>query len=72
MTSMTVIWMTAISLADRISARIKGAESERRELGALTLEWIVIAGLLVAAAVAAAVLFKAAIQTAATDMTKGL
>jgi Flp pilus assembly pilin Flp len=51
------------SLLERARSRVGAALDRRDDTGALTLEWIVIAGILVAAAVAAGVVFKNAIST---------
>ncbi len=65
---MEMMQMTASYLAGR--ARQLGRAVFRNDAGALTLEWIVIAGLLVAGALVAYPLFKAAISSQATKMNK--
>jgi hypothetical protein len=64
---MEMMQMTASYLAGR--ARRLGRAIFRNDAGALTLEWIVIAGLLVAATAIAYPLFKSAISSAGTDLT---
>jgi hypothetical protein len=54
--------LTASYLLARARCRIALALAKDPESGALTLEWIVIAGILVAAAVAAGVFFNHAIR----------
>ncbi len=49
-------------LLNRARCRIASARAGDPESGALTLEWIVIAGILVAAAIAAGVFFNHAIK----------
>jgi hypothetical protein len=53
------LWIGVSSLLDRVRAALSG----NRDDGALTLEWIVIAGILVAAAIAAGVVFRNAINS---------
>ena len=48
---MSYMWITAMYLRERACRRIRTALDGESEIGALTLEWIVIAGILVAAAV---------------------
>ena len=48
---MSSLWITAMYLRERARRRIRTALDGKSEIGALTLEWIVIAGILVAAAV---------------------
>jgi len=55
-------------LLDRARCRARAALDGQPESGALTLEWIVIAGILVVAAGAAAVIFKHAISAAASKL----
>ncbi|MGO9078939.1 MAG: hypothetical protein ACLQDY_07815 [Streptosporangiaceae bacterium] len=59
---MTPLLLMAGWLVDRARSRIRSALGDNPQAGALTLEWIVIAGILVAAAVAAGVVFKSAIS----------
>jgi hypothetical protein len=47
---MSPLWITVICLADRARCRWRAALDGNPESGALTLEWIVIAGILVVAA----------------------
>ena len=65
---MEMMQLTINYLAGR--ARQLGRAIFRNDAGALTLEWIVIAGLLVAATAVAYPLFRAAINGAATKMNK--
>jgi len=65
---MEMMQMAASYLAGR--ARQVGRTIFRNDAGALTLEWIVIAGLLVAGALVAYPLFKSAISSQATKMNK--
>jgi len=65
---MEMMQLAADYLAGR--ARRLGRVIFRNDAGALTLEWIVIAGLLVAAALVAYPLFKSAISGAASKMNK--
>jgi hypothetical protein len=55
-------------LADYLLARIQAVRGKDAELGALSLEWIVIAVALVVAAGVAAALFKNAIENAASQL----
>jgi hypothetical protein len=55
-------------LFDRARCRARAALDGHPESGALTLEWIVIAGILVVAAGAAAVIFKHAISAASKQL----
>lgn len=59
---MNTTWLTAQYLAEVVRRRLRAVSSER---GALSLEWIVIAVALVAAAGVAAVLFTRAIRAEA-------
>jgi hypothetical protein len=65
---MEMLQMTVGYAAAR--ARQLGRAIFRNDAGALTLEWIVIAGLLVAAALIAYPLFRSAIRGAAGKMNK--
>jgi hypothetical protein len=65
---MEMMHLTVDYLAGR--ARRLGRAIFRNDAGALTLEWIVIAGLLVAGALVAYPLFKSAINSQATKMNK--
>jgi hypothetical protein len=65
---MEMMKLTVDYLAGR--ARRFGRAIFRNDAGALTLEWIVIAGLLVAAALLAYPLFRSAIRGAAGKMNK--
>ncbi len=56
---METLWMTACYLAVLARRRLGGTRGDR---GALSLEWIVIAGIVFAAAVAAGVIFNNAIS----------
>jgi len=47
-------WLVARYLFDRARCRVRAALDKDPESGALTLEWLVIAGILVAAAAATA------------------
>ncbi|HUZ22391.1 MAG TPA: hypothetical protein VMV07_01350 [Streptosporangiaceae bacterium] len=55
------LWFCVTYLTGRARQRALAARAGHPESGALTLEWIVIAGILVTAAVAAAIVFKKAI-----------
>jgi hypothetical protein len=54
---MNPLWFAIGYLLDRARWRARAALNGDPECGAITLEWIVIAGILVAAAVAAGVFF---------------
>lgn len=54
---MNPLWLTVRYLFDRACCRARSALNGNPESGALTLEWIVIAGILVAAATAATAWF---------------
>jgi hypothetical protein len=54
---MNPLWLAIGYLLGRARSRARSALGGDPESGALTLEWIVIAGILVAAAVAAGVFF---------------
>jgi hypothetical protein len=56
------LWTAVRYLLLRARARTRAALDGQPESGAITLEWIVIAGILVVAAVAAGVVFTADIQ----------
>jgi hypothetical protein len=58
---MHIIWMTARHLAALTHRRVS-ALARTRDSGALSLEWIVIAGIVFAAAVAAGIVFANAIS----------
>lgn len=62
------VWTAAGYLLSRARCRTRAALGGDPESGALTLEWIVIAGILVLAATAAAVFF----NTAVTDWASKL
>lgn len=64
---MNTVWLTVNYLAGRIRRRI-GLSGPGRDAGALSLEWIVIAVLLVTAAGIAYALFKNAITAEATKL----
>ncbi len=55
-------------LVEHARCRARAALGQDREAGALTLEWIVIAGILVVAAGAAALIFKNAITAASSKL----
>jgi hypothetical protein len=54
-------WTALCYLLARARARARAAAAGQPEAGAITLEWIVIAGILVAAALAAGLLFNNAV-----------
>jgi hypothetical protein len=58
---MSPVWIAVTYLVGRARSRAQSAREGHPESGALSLEWIVIAVLLVAAATAAAVFFNNAI-----------
>jgi hypothetical protein len=58
---MNPLWMTVTYLMDRARCRIRLALDGNPESGALTLEWLVIAGVLVLAAAATATWLSGAI-----------
>jgi hypothetical protein len=62
---MNTAWLTAEYLAELVKRRLRAVFGVRSERGALSLEWIVIAVALVAAAGVAAVLFTRAIRAEA-------
>ena len=55
-------WTALCYLLARARARVATARSGHLESGAVTLEWIVIAGILVTAALAAGILFNNAVS----------
>lgn len=59
---METLWMMACYLAAVARRRLGGLGSADGDRGALSLEWIVIAGIVFAAAVAAGVIFNNAIS----------
>lgn len=65
---MTAMWLLASYLADRIRARARAVRAGDRESGALSLEWLVIAVALVAAAGIAAGLITASIKSAGSTL----
>jgi hypothetical protein len=56
------LWTAVRYLLLRVRARTRAALDGQPESGAITLEWIVIAGILVVAAVAAGIVFTADIK----------
>ncbi len=56
------LWTVVSYLLLRARARARSALDGRPESGAITLEWIVIAGILVVAAIAAGIVFTNDIQ----------
>lgn len=64
---MQVIWMTASYLAGLTRQRIR-ALSENSDVGALSLEWIVIAAVLFIAATAAGVVFSNAVSSVSAKL----
>jgi hypothetical protein len=66
---MNPLWTVVSYLMSRARSRARAALDGNPESGALTLEWIVIAGILVVAATAAAVVFKNAIVAAESALT---
>jgi hypothetical protein len=60
---MNPMWLTVSYLVTLARCRARAVRAADREAGALTLEWLVIAGILVVAATAAGVAFKSAIQS---------
>jgi hypothetical protein len=54
---MNPLWFAISYLLDQARRRARAARAGDPQSGAITLEWIVIAGILVAAAVAAGVFF---------------
>lgn len=62
---MSTIWLAVSYLLDRARCRSEAAADSDPESGALSLEWIVIAVALVAAAGVAAALFSGAISSEA-------
>ncbi len=66
---MNPLWTAVSYLMSRARSRARAALDGHPESGALTLEWIVIAGILVVAATAAAVVFKNAIAAAESALT---
>ena len=65
------LWLCISYLFGRARQRARAARAGQPESGALSLEWIVIAGLLVAAAVLAATFFRAAIRHWESKMLSG-
>jgi hypothetical protein len=65
---MTAMWLLASCLFDRARARARAVLDGDRESGALSLEWVVIAVALVAAAGIAAGLISAAIKSAGSTL----
>jgi hypothetical protein len=65
------LWSCVTYAYSRARRRVVGALGGNPESGALTLEWIVIAGILVAAAVAASLVFGKDIGTWEANLTKG-
>jgi hypothetical protein len=65
------MWLYVSCLLDRARRRVVTACRADPEFGALSLEWIVIAGLLVAAAVAASLFFRQAIEHWESKMFSG-
>jgi hypothetical protein len=63
---MGTVWMAAWYLATLAERRI-GATT-RKDTGALSLEWIVIAGIVFAAAVAAGIVFNNAISSESSKL----
>jgi hypothetical protein len=59
---MNRLWITAMNLMDRARCRAHAALGGNPESGALTLEWLVIAGVLVVAAAATATWLTGAIR----------
>jgi hypothetical protein len=59
---MIPVWFAMTYLVDRARSRTRSALDGHPESGALSLEWLVIAGLLVLAAAAAALIFGKALQ----------
>ncbi len=60
---MNPLWFAICYLIGRARCRARAALNGDPESGAITLEWIVIAGILVAAAVAAGVFFVGKIKS---------
>jgi hypothetical protein len=65
---MTMIWLTANYLAEQVRSRLRAAFGDDFERGALSLEWIVIAVLIVAAATGAAFALDTAITHEASKL----
>jgi hypothetical protein len=65
------LWLCVINLTELARQRVRSALDGNRQSGALSLEWIVIAGLLVAAAAIAYRFFHSAIDTWESKMTAG-
>jgi hypothetical protein len=65
---MTAMWLLASWLVDRARARARAVLDGDRESGALSLEWLVIAVALVAAAGVAAGLITASIKSAGSSL----
>ena len=61
-------WTALCYLLARARARVATARSGHPESGAVTLEWIVIAGILVAAALAAGIMFNNAVSKFASKL----
>ncbi len=61
-------WTALCYLLARARARAATARSGHPESGAVTLEWIVIAGILVAAALAAGIMFNNAVSKFASKL----
>jgi hypothetical protein len=68
---MNPLLTVASYLLGRARCRARAALDGNPESGALTLEWIVIAGILVAAAITASAVFGKAITTWASKLTTG-
>jgi hypothetical protein len=64
----TPLWFCVTYLIGRARQRARSALDGHPESGALTLEWIIIAGILVAAATAAAIFFKGKITEFENDI----
>jgi hypothetical protein len=59
---MVTIWLTANYAAEQVRRRLRAVFGDNPDRGALSLEWIVIAVLIVGAATGAAALFVKAIS----------
>jgi hypothetical protein len=68
---MNPLWTAASYLLGRARRRASAALDGNPESGALTLEWIVIGGILVLAAITAGVAFNGAITHWAAKLTSG-
>jgi Flp pilus assembly pilin Flp len=64
----TTLWTAVRYLTCHVLARVRAVRDSDRQSGALSLEWLIIAGVIAAAAIAVGVIFTAKVNDYANNL----